>query len=725
MGARFVIPGASGLGGGGGGLHFRDPPDEYAAASLTAARTLRDTYFAATANAAALMAFQGDQSLAIIVSVTGATTRTFETYLPGQTGMDYAADQWVERTDAVQGDTGGTGSQGRGSVSIYRNSATALSTAPVGGLIPSAGGTVTPPTDWTLVPTAVVAGEDTYESVTVENPAVDTYPLVPTWSVPFDVGNAAGAEAAQAAAEAAQAAAETAQAAAEAAESDAETAESAASTSATAAASSASSASTDAGNASGSASSASTDASAASTSATAASGSATTAGTAETSARTAEIAAEAAQAAAEAAQAAAEAAAAGAETDGTVLFGSGVPADSLGKDNDAYLDQDVGIIYEKVGGAWVLRYEFASAGGGGGGGGGDHETLLNEVVTDGPVIAGIARLAAAVSDSATTFSLDAASSETLELGDFLLVEDEIVRITTLTSQTSVIVSRAEWDTTAVLHAITTPVGFLPYNVGRVIDERTWVWDADTNQNVFDLGRALDPEADGTKTLDVDASWYDRQSKIRHIDHFEIGVAQLLRTRDHPLTGDSLHDTAGHVISRTGQGTLSGGNLMEFIYTHRRLTAADETAGRGTEGHDALVVALRGPGSIQPIYLYQAHIYLVGSTPTLSHARYAAVRTTADGNTFTAADFTAATATTATGDEIALPDWTDGENRYMAFAVPSTVILTDIRPLNGPFNLIVAFTAQTTTIILGGEDHTIWLYDAQLLPSAAGQSWVIQ
>ena len=107
---------------------------------------------------------------------------------------------------------------------------------------------------------------------------------------------------------------------------------------------------------------------------------------------------------------------------------------------------------------------------------------------------------------------------------------------------------------------------------------------------------------------------------------------------------------------------------------------------------------------------------------LAHTRYAAVREADDS--FTATDFEADEATTATGDEIVLPTWDMGL-RHLAFAVPSTVTLTDIRPMNGPVNLITAFTASATTITLDAEDHTVYVYDDQLLLSASGQTWVLQ
>ena len=90
-----------GTGGGGGGLHFRVPPDTFSGATSAAAISARNTYFVAAANAGALAEFQGDQSLAIIIEVTGEDD-VFQTYLPGNEGNAYAADQWVDRVDAVQ-----------------------------------------------------------------------------------------------------------------------------------------------------------------------------------------------------------------------------------------------------------------------------------------------------------------------------------------------------------------------------------------------------------------------------------------------------------------------------------------------------------------------------------------------------------------------------------------------------------------------------------------------
>ena len=199
--------GPGGGGGGGGGLHFRRPADTFNGATIAAARTARDTYFATTAGVAALPAFQGDQSLAIILTVTGQTARTFETYLPGQTGMAYDNTQWVERTDAIQGDMGVIGAQARFTVSVYNNAVAAPATPAGGSYVVETGVLTAPAGGWTIFPTPPAAGENIYESQFVVNPLVDSGTLAPTWSEPVESPeeNAEqGALAAQAAAEAAR-----------------------------------------------------------------------------------------------------------------------------------------------------------------------------------------------------------------------------------------------------------------------------------------------------------------------------------------------------------------------------------------------------------------------------------------------------------------------------------------------------------------------------------------
>ena len=88
-------PGA-GAGGRGGGVYFPEPPLVFAGASLAAARTARDTHFAAAGNADDLARYQGDQFLGIILK-PNAGDQVVETYLPGESGNAYDNTKWIDR----------------------------------------------------------------------------------------------------------------------------------------------------------------------------------------------------------------------------------------------------------------------------------------------------------------------------------------------------------------------------------------------------------------------------------------------------------------------------------------------------------------------------------------------------------------------------------------------------------------------------------------------------
>src|SRR6201992_1945882 len=71
-------------------------------------------------------------------------------------------------------------------------------------------------------------------------------------------------------------------------------------------------------------------------------------------------------------------------TDGTVLYGLGVPASSIGNNNDTYINTGTGIFYKKSAGAWVQVFSMqtgpagpAGAKGTNGTNGADGKTVLN------------------------------------------------------------------------------------------------------------------------------------------------------------------------------------------------------------------------------------------------------------------------------------------------------------------------------------------------------------
>ena len=172
----------------GHGLYLRNPADEFTGANLAACRTARDTYFNNAANADALLEFQENQSLAIILNPTNSTDNVFETYLPSTLGAAYDAAQWRDRTDAVQGKDG---SQGRFEIIIHINATTAPA-KPTGGSYDTATGVLSPPTGWTEAPTTPGTGEDVYASQAVIEPKTQSGTVTPVWSIPVERSHLSG-----------------------------------------------------------------------------------------------------------------------------------------------------------------------------------------------------------------------------------------------------------------------------------------------------------------------------------------------------------------------------------------------------------------------------------------------------------------------------------------------------------------------------------------------------
>ena len=100
----------------------------------------------------------------------------------------YSGTLWV-RVANIRGTMGAAGPQGPRalfSIEVYRN-ASALPDTPTDGSYDIDSGALTPPTDWTVSPTTVDDGEDTYISRATIDPATQSGTVTPTWSLPFRV----------------------------------------------------------------------------------------------------------------------------------------------------------------------------------------------------------------------------------------------------------------------------------------------------------------------------------------------------------------------------------------------------------------------------------------------------------------------------------------------------------------------------------------------------------
>lgn len=89
----------------------------------------------------------------------------------------------------ITGPPGVQGPQGDFIIEVFKNSATAITTAPTGGTFNIADDTLTPPAGWTENPTAAGDGEHTYESRARIDPADQTGTVTPAWETPFRAGS--------------------------------------------------------------------------------------------------------------------------------------------------------------------------------------------------------------------------------------------------------------------------------------------------------------------------------------------------------------------------------------------------------------------------------------------------------------------------------------------------------------------------------------------------------
>ena len=243
------------------------------------------------------------------------------------------------------------------------------------------------------------------------------------------------------------------------------------------------------------------------------------------------------------------------------------------------------------------------------------EELLNEWQADPPDVAvGVtgSELLANGSDVAVTL----ASGQTIAVGDFLQIDDEVLRVTVIIGMGSYTVTRGVFGTDGLVsHAINTAVTKLPRAEGRTIAPLTWVYDVVTNNNIFDMGRPLLP-ADDNKDIKLEFRYYSLASGVRLLETKSEGVFAYRRALEHPLTGQSLHEALSEYIPRQNIGALNTFGALNFAIGHRTLTAQDETDGLGTEGNSALVIGL---GSSEPgsLIRFEMRITLTGGGGTVS------------------------------------------------------------------------------------------------------------
>ena len=235
------------------------------------------------------------------------------------------------------------------------------------------------------------------------------------------------------------------------------------------------------------------------------------------------------------------------------------------------------------------------------------ETLIDERVNNGAILEDVAALSGNHAAALTTITLTAAPSSAIEVGDFIGVNHERMLVTAVAG-TSLTVTRAVFGTDAEEHGGAAGVDLLDIGGGRIIAPRTWTYDESTHSNSYDLGRVLD-SAESGQFLNVEFSWYSPAAKIHQPpSRITIPVDDFITLDDHPLLGTSTHDTRQEVVLRQDHSGLTSSNIAILLIARHRLTAADETAGAGVEGNDAVIVALSS-SETDSLSRVQAYIYL--------------------------------------------------------------------------------------------------------------------
>ena len=104
---------------------------------------------------------------------------------PGADGQDGA--QGPPGADGNDGSLGADGAQGQYIIRIYQ-SATSTPLTPTGGMHDISTGVTTPPTGWSIDPSAPIIGETLYFSEDVINPSTQSGVITPSWSLPVEAG---------------------------------------------------------------------------------------------------------------------------------------------------------------------------------------------------------------------------------------------------------------------------------------------------------------------------------------------------------------------------------------------------------------------------------------------------------------------------------------------------------------------------------------------------------
>ena len=254
-------------------------------------------------------------------------------------------------------------------------------------------------------------------------------------------------------------------------------------------------------------------------------------------------------------------------------------------------------------GAGGTAWEDAAAGGGAGT---DPETLFD----NHPTLVQIGTLSANLASTPTSLTLAALPTETVNTADFLLINSEVIDLSIVNGLTLSGI-RGQRGTDAAVHLGGTPVYLLTTangGLGRTLTTRSWVYGG-SNQNAFDLGKALTEAADDGKECIIEVE-YD-SNDARRYGSITIGAQTLRELRSLArISTSTTHETFPLVMQRVDQTNLTTNAPMFLHFGRKRFDATDATNFSVTSGNDGLRLAVSAGGSAALMYRFYMRVSLV-------------------------------------------------------------------------------------------------------------------
>ena len=276
--------------------------------------------------------------------------------------------------------------------------------------------------------------------------------------------------------------------------------------------------------------------------------------------------------------------------------------------NAAHIDSGAALDTEFLGNDGAGNALWKVPPSGGAGGGSDPETLFD----NHPTLVQIGTLSANLTSTPTSLTLAALPTETVNTTDFLLINSEVIDLSVVNGLT-LSGTRGQRGTDAAVHLAGTPVYLLTTangGLGRTLTTRSWVYGG-SNQNAFDLGKALTEAADDGKECLIEVEF--DANDARRYGAITIGAQTLREIRSLArISTSTTHETFPLLMQRVDQTSLTANAPMMLFFGRKRFDSTDATNYGVTDGNDGLRLAVAMGGSAALMYRFYMRVSLVAS-----------------------------------------------------------------------------------------------------------------